>query len=407
MSRRRSVVSQRRRRGILRRAGSFRPKTPTSPPCDFDVFTFATSITEIDGYAGSGDYDQIYPPGSVIELTAGNRGRIRLRHLHGTAACPIIVRNSSDGAVVLTSTTQVGLLIQNCRHVHFDFSNAPSETYGLKATAANDTKAVEIGKRSIHIQINNVELANCANIGMIVHTKDDTGFDYEESTPGTPSTFTGADKWVDEDIWIHHCLAHDIGNGTLGEGFYIGNNNAQTDNTPDMKDHLMHNIQSDTTTFEAFDFKAMTSGVIHDIQTDDSAYADLSQAGGIHFGNGFGGKVTDGTVTNCNGHGVNMQQAYRIGELDNVNVDNPGASDAGYKFQPTVSVDTDNGILIMENCTLINPQEDGLKFNVALPNAAALCVVRNNTFNYNTGDDCIQISNESIGTETGNTCNAV
>jgi hypothetical protein len=389
------------RRRTITTTGGGGGTAPPEPECGGATYTFGTGITEIDGWPGGGDYTQTYEPGAILEITNGSRSRLRIRNVQGTAECPITIRNSSGGAVVFTSTSDQGMLIQNCRYVIIDGSGASGVTYGFQCTAATGNKGMEIGMRSIHVVVNNVEIGNCGNIGLFVHTKLDGSYDYEESSPGTPSTFSGADAWTDEDFEFFNLYWHDTGS----EGCYIGNNHAKRDDVPDMTEMYMHDCTGSLTDLEAFDFKTMTEGRCDDCSSNDGGQDNVTgSAAGVRFGVGSEITLTRHTDIDPLGQNYWMAGSWRRGEL----VDSSGENAMldSVRASPSSSEEEDGGSILIDNYTSTAPAKSAIDTNIGNSVAAAASLIIDCSLEHDAARDCIQHDDEII-TETNNTCTPV
>lgn len=379
--------------------------TPSPPECGGSTYVFGTGVEEIEGWPGGGDYTQNYEPGSVLEITNGNRGRLRLRNIQGTAECPITVRNSSGGAVVFTSLTQTGLLIQNCRHIIFDGTGAGGVTYGFQATAANNEKGVDIGRRSIHLKMFNVEVANCGNIGVILHTKNDTGVDYEESSPGTPSTFSGANAWLDEDYTLYNMYVHDTG----ASCFYLGNNHAKRDNDPDCTGITIYDSTGEDSDSIGLNLKTQTNLIAHDFTANNNGQG-LNPSLMINFRMGVGcsGVLYDSTGTNTTGnvnHGMFLNNAWRAVETYGMTISD--SDKRSITVDPPFAEEEDGGTVDIHNNNLTAPAEDGIRFDVGNVQAALFSKIENNIIEHDSAHDCIEVLDEPLGTQSGNTCTPI
>lgn len=376
------------------------------PECGGSTYVFGTGVEEIEGWPGGGDYTQTYEPGSILEITNGNRGRLRIRNVQGTAECPITIRNSNGGAVVFTSTTQQGLLLHNCRHVIIDGTGAAGVTYGFQCTAANNTKGMEVNRRSIHLTIKNVEIANCANIGLFLHTKLDTGYDYEETSPGTPSTFSGPNAWLDEDITISNVWSHDIG----ASAFYLANNSAKRDNVPDMTNLTIHDCTAEDAGNVGFNFKTQTNLLAYNLTANNNGLnLDISHMMNYRTGPGCSGVLRNSISTNATGnvnHGIFMNNAWRPMEVHDMTISDSDIRSITIWHLP-VEAEDDGGTVNVHDNNLTSPAQQGIRFRVFNVLAAAGSRIVDNIIEHNAAFDCIQATGEPVGTESGNTCTPI
>lgn len=382
--------------------------TPSEPDCGASTYTFGTGVTQIDGWPGSGDYTQNYEPGSILEITNGNRASLRINNVQGTEECPITIRNSSGGAVVFTSTSVRGLYIRNCRHVIIDGAGASGVEYGFQATAAisaGATQSVFVGFRSIHVRMNNIEVANNVNsVGLMIHTKSDGSYDYEESSPGTPSTFSGDDAWLDEDITLYHIYSHD----NKESGFYLGNNHAQRDDVPDLANLTIYDSISDDCG-GGFNFKTQTNLRAFDLEADSNEHPNSSFSYNYNLDPGCSGVLHDSIGTNVSPGparlGINLRNSFRPMEVYNMTISDSDVRSIQVAF-PAAEED-DGGTVNIHDNNLTSPGGDGIRFDVQNVAAAAGSRIVDNIIEFNAADDCIDVRDQAVGTESGNTCTPI
>lgn len=379
---------------------------PSPPECGGATYVFGTGVTEIEGWPGGGDFTQTYEPGSILEITSGNRDRLRLRNIQGTAECPITIRNSG-GAVVFTSTTDKGMLVQNCRYVHIDGAGDAGTEYGFQATAAvSGNQAMFVGFRSIHLTINNIEVANSVtSSGLMIHTKSDGSYQYEESSPGTPSTFSGPNAWLDEDITLYHIYSHDNGSSA----YYLGNNHAQRDNNCDLANLTIYDSIANDNGDGGFNFKTQTNLVAYDLTADSNgANFDPSFQYNYNLDPGCSGVLRDSVGTNISANvnrGINMRNAFRPMEVYNMTISDSDSRSI-HVTHPAAEED-DGGTVNIHNNTLNSPGKDGIVFDVQNVAAAAGSRIVDNVIQFDAAFDCIDVRDQPIGTESGNTCTPI
>lgn len=378
------------------------------------IWTFNPGDDAIDGYVlDSSQYGFMFKPGDVLVFNGGDYDTFDIRNIHGTPDNPITIINA-NGQVHTTGTGNQ-FRARNLRHIHFSGAGDPNFFYGWLldggGTAYNG-RGMYWSWRSVGIECHHVEIANAGVAGIMVHTVDDTNADYLQGEIGQPSSWlTGANPWIDSGYRLHHLYWHDTEQfGGFGEGCYIGNNNADTKDSPDMQNMWMWSCVGSTTSAEAFDFKYMTGARIWDIWSYDSAYNNISsgQVGGIRLSQGFGGTLSDSYVFDNVGHGLNTNSQFRPIKLDGLHID--GSARAGFSYQPAAGV-TSDAVLTMLNCTSINPPNnsdgDGLIFDHGNAAGAAASSVTNNRFEYDALAICIDEQDFAIGTEEDNICTEV
>lgn len=378
-----------------------------TPECGQTEHTFDTSVVQIDGWIDEEDYEQKYSPGDTLLITSGSRDHLKIRNIHGTAECWITIKNSG-GAVVFTSTTQSGLQVENCRYVHVDGAgDSPATEYGFQATAAlAGDQAVFIGFRTIHFRMNNVETANTITaVGFMYHTINDAGRDYGNDPIGTPSTFSGPNTWLDEDITLSHLWGHDNGGG-----YYLGNNHAKRDNVPDLTNLTIFDCISENQGNLGFNFKTQTNLNAYDLTANNNGNF-LNPSNQINFraDTGCSGVLHDSVGTNATGnvnHGIFLNNAWRPMEVYNMTI-----SDS---LKRSITIDDlrtgeaeDGGTVNVHDNNLTSPGEDGIRFDVEIPAAAAGSRIVDNIIEFNAADVCIDVRDLPLGTESGNTCTPI
>jgi hypothetical protein len=293
--------------------------------------------------------------------------------------------------------------LRNCRYVILDGSGATGVTYGFQATGiiVGVTKQVLISNRSRHIEVNNVESANGGGILMRVHTKNDSGYDYEESSPSTPSTFSGAGAYTDEDFYIHDCSWHD---GSQ-EGAYLGNNSAARDNDPDMTQMRVQDCVADSCDLELYDMKTMTEGQITDCVGTNAALDDVSGSqGGVHLGPGAEVVVTGHADTGSTGQNYHVNNAWRACEVLSSTGTNAGLD--AFRVTENSAQATDAGVMLIDSCTTVNPGQSAVDTDKGRPVSAAASLISNNTFQHAAASACIEQDDEIVPT-SNNVCTPV
>ena len=379
---------------------------PDPPECGGATYVFGTGTTEIEGWVGGGDYDQIYEPGSVLEITDGNRARLRFRNIHGTEECPITIRTATGGAVVTTSTTQAGFLMQNCQWIIIDGTGASGVTYGFQMTAANDDKGVLIERRSKHITAFNMEVANQGDLGFAVHTTDNDGsYDYGDDPIGTPSAFSGANKWTDEDYLIYNISSHD-GSASC---FYLANNHAKRDDVPDCDGFIGHDLIADDSDNTGLNLKTMLNGEFYDVTCTDNGHGgNPSFQNNFRIAVGFSGSVHDCTGVDNDGDIINnvfINPSWRPAEMYNMTLTN--GTKRSVNSTSTAAEEEDGGSVDIHDNTMTGSLEDGIRFDMGNSVAAAASRIVDNNIEFTTGNDCIDVRDEALGTESGNTCTPI
>lgn len=376
-----------------------------TPPCGGTEYTFGTSVVQLDGWVDEVDYEQKYSPGDTLLITSGSRDHLKIRNIHGTAECPIIIRNNS-GAVVFTSTTESGIQIENCQHVHLDGAGAGGVEYGFQATASlGGDQAVFIGFRSKHLKINNVEAANTTMSGFMLHTKSDGGRDYGNDPVGTPSTFTGPNAWLDEDVTFIHVYSHDNGSS----GYYLGNNHAKRDNNCDLANLTIYDSIANDNGAGGFNFKTQTNLVAYDLTADSNgANFNPSFQYNYNLDPGCSGVLRDSVGTNISANvnrGINMRNAFRPMEVYNMTIS--GSNSRSIHVTHPAAEEDDGGTVNIHNNTLNSPGQDGIVFDVQNVLAALFSKIEDNAIEYPTAYSCIDVRDQPIGTESGNTCTPI
>jgi hypothetical protein len=376
-----------------------------APPCGGTEHTIGTGTTLIDGWIDEIDYEQKYSPGDTLLITSGNRDRLTIRNVHGTAECWITIRNEG-GAVVFTSTTQSGIQLENCQYVHVDGGgDLPTTEYGFQATASLiGDQAVFIGFRSIHIRMNNVDAANSTAAGFMIHTINDAGRDYGLDPIGTPSTWSGPNAWLDQDYTFYHCRS--LSNG--GSAYYLGNNHAQRDGVPDCKNLTIYDcIANDCE--GGFNFKTQTNLLAYDLTAEGNG-RNLNPSFQYNFnlGAGSSGVLRDSTGTNVAGNvlfGLVCANAFRPVEVYNMTIS--GSNKRSININHTSVEEDDGGTVDIHDNNLTSPNEDGIRFDVSNVAAAAGSRIVDNIIEFNAADDCIDVRDLAVGTEAGNTCTPI
>jgi hypothetical protein len=110
---------------------------PVTRPCTHSV---PSDVDKVD--ASKEDFADV-GPGSVVCLTAGRRGNLKLMNLHGSAGAPIIVRNHGGPVVIGGTEFEAGIKLMASTHVRITGAGVTARC-GAAYSAAQQRCGIQI-----------------------------------------------------------------------------------------------------------------------------------------------------------------------------------------------------------------------------------------------------------------------
>src|SRR5688572_7300740 len=149
-------------------------------------------------------------PGDVIGLEAGERSRLIITNINGTAANPVIIANLGGKVRVGNDGSPAAISITNSSHFKLLGDGDPALKYGIEVHRATAGQGVQISGGSTKFEIGFLHVHHVYYAGFM--SKDDP-----TCASGVPGPYNRG-NFTQEDVSFHDNYVHDAG----GEGFYLG-----------------------------------------------------------------------------------------------------------------------------------------------------------------------------------------
>lgn len=317
------------------------------------TFTTTQAASTCDYTHPSGEWrisgeEQDFQPGDVICLEAGERGPLRIEHVHGTAENPIIIINS--GGQVVTEEYSYGINVAASSHLRLTGSGDPEHFYGIRAGGT-----VYVGSLSTDIEVDHIEVYVASFAGFMIKTDPSCDPD------------TWRENFVMKNVSVHDNYAHNTGDG---EGFYIGYSNfGDVSKTCDGEEitvqahaieglEMYNNITYDTGA-EGIQVGAATENVRvynNKVQLYGQRPFANFQNNGVQIGEGTGGLFYNNWIEEGSGNGLIL-----LGRADNIIFNNFIINPGGFGIFTDERGDPVGTGFKFFNNTIINPGDDGLR----------------------------------------------
>ncbi len=302
-----------------------------------------TSQTLLDGATTT------VSPGDVIGVDAGERGRLSLRNIHGTAADPVIIINKGGQVRIANNGSGEGINISNCSYFELRGDGDPAFRYGFDVYKAGG-QCIKVGGLSTDFRICFVEVSNPGFAGIMAKTDPGAG------------GYAVRGSFTQYNTIIHDVYAHDI----PGEAFYVGNS-FYASGTPDgyLPNDLVgvriYNNLTERCGREGIQVGSATSDCeIYDNVVLDSGLLGISgQQNGIQIGEGTTGKCYGNIVRNAGANGIVVLGIGNNLVFNNV-VENTGTN--GFFCDNRAGAEIPGSYVRLYNNTIVNPTKDGALF---------------------------------------------
>jgi len=303
-------------------------------------------------------------PGDTIWLMPGTYKNLRLQHITGTKASPIVIQNHPSGKAVIQSDHYYGISIYTCQYIRLTGSGSANHTYGIEITEVNGN-GIGATHSSFGLEIDHINIHHIGGSGIQIKTEAE------------------CDRWHRSDLTLYDIeVHHNSISHTRTEGLYIGstqftaktipceNTTLSVENPMLDKVSIHHNLLSHTG-WDAIQLaSARNSSIYNNTIEYDSQGQTPNQMSGIAIGAGADPSVFNNVISYGKGNGISSFGLSGQKIYNNIIL---------YPGYNTISVYGNYGIYLNDKVdtafnNLIAFPNVGMKYDVSHPTSATtLC----------------------------------
>jgi hypothetical protein len=287
-------------------------------------------------------------PGDVVGLAAGERSRLVLTNIHGTAANPVIIANMGGKVRVGNDGASAAISINNCSNIRFVGDGDPAFKYGIEVHRATAGQGLQIYGGSTRFEVAFLHIHHAFYAGIM--SKDDP-----TCVSGAPGPYNRG-NFTQEDVSFHDIYIHDVG----GEGFYIGSSfyggtsegTCGTVYPHDIEGVRLFNNITERTGREGIQVGCATIDceIYNNFVRDPGTQNLANQNNGVQINPGTTGLFHSNTVINAPNNGVALTSLGNNAAFNNVVVGSGGHAFFADNRTGTIS----GSFLRVSNNTIVN-----------------------------------------------------